>query len=395
MGIIDTIKNIFKQEEKPEPIQIEFSNLPNFIQNKEQENQTKNQDFLNSINQLIQTLTENLGPQINILENLDISEKKTEERVKLIVKQNLDNYINHLNKLIKDFEETKEHNPESMINKINQIFNNFEKNSAMSYQKATFIVGKEIGDITNTLANFSKNFQTILKENKNLISTSQTLNIVKDELHNFKEQEKTKEEINNKMKNINREIEELKSQQKSLNNRIKNIKESEEYKTETNNNQTLENQKKHLQNKILELKQLIDFKSLASYCHSNEREMEIIKRHKENFIEEFQKDDNIIFNLLNQAKLSKPEIEEKAEDITKMQSQIKESDQNLELKSLTDITIKESEITKIKGDIEVLLNQLNKDNKRIEKIQIVLNDIKEEIKQIMHKIRVEIISLNM
>jgi len=394
MGIKDFLKSIFKQEEKPEPINIEFSNLPDFIHKKEEENKTKNKDFLNSINFLTTRLVKDLTLKIKILEEIDLSEKKAEEKVKLIVIQNLNNYIIHLKKLTNQLKEITNNNPQLSINQINNIFLNFEKNSSLNYQKATFLVGKEIGDMNNIIAVFSKNFQLILKENENLISTYQTLSIVKKNLNELENQKKSKQDIINKVELLSKDINLSKTKINSLKQNIGEIKNSREYKDELNIKQTIEDKKKQLQSKIIELKQLIDFKSLTNICHSNEGEMNIIKEHKENFIETYKKDNEDILNLLNQTRLLKQEITEKAKQISFIKNLIKELEDNLSLTNQQSIISKQSEIEQINSEINSKSNQIIKENKKIEKINNNIKDIINKIRQELDKFNLKIILSN-
>lgn len=390
MGITDFIKNLFKQEEI-KIVQIEFSNLNNFIQNKEQENKIKEQEFINSTNQLTIQLTEDLRPKIQILENIDLTEKKVEEKIRLIIKQNLDNYTNHLKKLITNLQNINTNNPQSLINQINSIFKNFQKNSNTSFQKSTFLIGKELENITDTLINFSKNFKNLQQENKELILTNQILNHVKSNLNNYRKIKETQDSINNNLINLKNQSTNLKSKVILLKKEIEEIKQNNEYKEESKKEQDINNKKQELKKTFQALKQLIDFKTLANIFHSNEKEMNIIKKHKENFQQAFEKDNQIILNLLSDAKLNTKAISEKAEQINMLQQNINKKGQNLELKQHALITIKQSEIEKLNSEIQNLASQQSKENKRFKKMQTNLQEIKNIIKQQLVKINVELV----
>ena len=98
MGFLDFFKKNKKQIVEVEKVsQKEF---PDWLINKKSKIEKEEQEFLVSVIKLISGLISELKEEISVVNKIDIDEIKAEDRIKLIVKENLRNYLNYLDKLI-------------------------------------------------------------------------------------------------------------------------------------------------------------------------------------------------------------------------------------------------------------------------------------------------------
>jgi len=332
MGIFDFFKRKKIEPELEETIN--FNEINNYINKKEQEIKENQKQPKEQIEQLLSKSLKELESGIEVLKNIDLKEKKAPERAKLIVKQNLYNFIDYLEKLISKLEDLNSETFEVLINKINSTFEDFEKKSIMSFQKSTFLIGKELDKIRDTISIFFTSFNKIIKQNQDLIKKIKTVSIIKTKLN----------EIDN--------IEKIKSE-----------------------NQELEKTRTKLIIEIQNLKDLIDFKLLISTYHSIESKMDLIKQYKENFKETFEKySPEELLELIDLKEIDKEQIKQKVQLI----NNIKQIINNTEITQDPTKNF-ENQIKEINEKIIELNPEILKKEKLIQKFQENKEKVKQEI----------------
>src|SRR3989344_377682 len=98
MRLFDFLKSK-KTETKP-IIDVQLKDLERTIKEKKKELSIKEEEILNQVKNKTKLLIKDLEEKSIKLENIDLNQKKTEERVKLIVKENLFYFLSNLKKLI-------------------------------------------------------------------------------------------------------------------------------------------------------------------------------------------------------------------------------------------------------------------------------------------------------
>lgn len=393
MGIFNWFK---KKQPEVEAEKVKFDEIETWIKSKKSEGKIQEQDLLKQIKDKLEELTTDLNQKSEELEDFDMSKKKAEERAKLIIKENLGYYLNYLSKFLEELKQLGQEqlSLNSFIDKLNKAFFNFEKKAEPSFQKATYLIG-ELGKVKESIDNFFKFLKKLLKENDDFMKISKAANIIEEKLTEFKESEKSKRQIKNSVEELNEEIENFNAGLKKLNKIIDKIKNSEEYKQEISKKQKIENEKKDLEKQTLTLKQLIDFKELARIFHANENDMEVIKEFRDDFIKAFEKDNGKeiidLINFLQKTEMDKQAISKKAEQIISKKQEINDSEADLELAQSTDILVKESEINDLLAKIQGLKNQQSKEQKRVEKFEEVLMEVKTLIHKEFDSINVELV----
>jgi len=360
---------------------IQFSNIGTWIQTKKSELSDKESEIITQIQNQLNQLTQELEQETEILQNIDLESKpKTEERIKLIVKGNLENYIIYLLQLIKNIKVV-EPNIITLTEKINQIFSEFEQKSNLSYQKATLLIG-EVEKTKINITNFFKNLKNILNENKNLILLLKTISFTETKLNEINELKNTKTEIQETLKKIQEKQSNKDSEIKLAKELIQELRQSKEYQEELKNKQEIQKQELKIEMQIQNLRKEINFKELANIFHTNKKEMEIIKKHKDDFKDKFNNDNGEkILQLLNEAKLNSDSIETQINNIIQTKKELNKTKESLDETKTKEISNNENKITQLKQEIETeKYEQIREEAK-----QDRLNKNKEEIKEVIKK----------
>lgn len=381
MGFWDFFrKNKDKEEIKVEKISI--AELKPWLLAKKRQIEKQEEDFLKLALQRIYQLIQELEQELAILKKINVDEKKAEEKLKLIVKENLNNYIDYLERLVSRLREINKE--KEIIEKINSIFSDFKKRSSISFEKATFLIGKELENVKESIGNFFRDLEKILEENKELIDRSKIISSVEKKIEKLNEIEKIRCEIEKLINEHNNKINSLKDGIKTKEEEIENIKKSERFLAESKKKEELEKKKEELEKEIYKLRETIDFKSLANFFHSFQKEMDIIKAYKENFKNAFQKNwGEDILSLLKEAKLQNINMLNKIEEIIEKKKEIEST--IIDRSELEDL---ETEIRKIKSEIQVLNSKKFTEEKKHENLDRNLNEVIGAIREDLIKINV-------
>ena len=380
MGIFDFLKKSKQVEEKEV---ISKSQLSEWLLNRQKQHQEKEQEFLVPIKERISKLISELKDEIGVLENVDFEKKKVDSRVKLIVRENLRNYIGYLQKMIQRLEEIDER--DKIVDKINFVFDDFDKKSKISYEKITFIVGKEMQATKDSIKRSLKNLKIILKMNKKEFEEFETIRLIENDVKKIKDIEEGKEKV---LKVLNEDIGRLENLKKDLENdegQIKKLKQSDKFKQEENKRKEIELKKQELEKDISELNRLIDFKALSSFYHKFENEMRIVKEYKENFKQTLKKSKiEDLANLLKESKLSNEKILELIQEIDNKENQILDT-------FIDDFGINnlESEIARTKSETQAIESEKLAKEKKLKSLDQDLDKVLNEVKNKLEKIGVE------
>ena len=382
MGFLDFFKKNKKQIVEVEKVsQKEF---PDWLINKKSKIEKEEQEFLVSIIKLISELISELKEEISVVNKIDIDEIKTEDRIKLIVKENLRNYLNYLDKLILRLEELD--NEKNIIDKINFIFHDFQRKSSMSYEKATILIGKELAKVKESIKKFFKSIGSLLNAHQGVIGESKIIKLVESQTKEFNDFKKTKSVIAENIESCNDKINNLKKIVKTNEEEIETLKKSERFIEEDKKKQELEKKKQDLDNYIGILGRMIDFKALSNFYHIFEKEMKTIKEYRENFKQTFNKTKGEdILLLLRESNLHNVNILNKIQEIDDKK------------KEISNVVIGETGLENLgniinKANLEI--QEFNSEKlvkeKRSKKLEISLNDIMKSIKAELIKLNVEL-----
>lgn len=327
------------------------------------------------IHKKLDTLLESLKEKNNHLKTINIDEIKEREKIKAIVKINLHNYITYVDRLIKKLQNLDA--SENLIEAINTTFSDFKKKSHVSYEKATYLIGVEMGQIKDAIKQFFNELDLLLKENEILLKKVTLLRESQKIIQNYLNET---ESITNHQKireNITKKISHKKEKIHTLQNKKEETRSSKEYQENENNKIKKESEYREIKSELLKLKQLIDFKELVTINHSSKKDMDVIHEYQEQFIETFfEKRIDSLKPLLVSAKQYTNEFEKKLEHITK-----KQNDHDTIIIKTNWFEDEEKEIIKLEHEVNVLEKQKSTILKQIETIEDQSLHLKHEIQE--------------
>jgi hypothetical protein len=388
MGLFDFFKR------KKEPIlfeNVKFENLEDFIEKRKKEIIDKEIHLLNLIKSNIIRLADNLEENIKILKKIDLKDKKADERAKLIVNENLNQFINYLQKLIFNLKNLDKKEFAGFIAGLNETMYDFEKKSLMSYEKATFLIGKELGSVKEIIGNFFKNFNKILNENQDFLKNSNAIMIIGKKFNETRILDKTLNEIDNSLKETDKKVHELEKENKDIKKDIESIKNSKSYNAEINQKKEIGEKKEQIEKETLRLRENFNFKSLSKIYHSDGKKMNLIKSYRDNFKSSFEIDmGESIISLLKEAEINADLINKKINGLLKEKEELNNLLKNRQEAEINKIDNFESKIKKNQLEMENLESEKLKELKRIEKTKEKKDDIMNQLKQELTRININL-----
>ncbi len=388
MKILKFLKNLLKEEDKEEVTseqEIELSKIEDSLKEKEKSLKEKETLLISEINSKINLFIKELKEKIEIVKEVEIESKEKNEKIKSVVYEGRKKYIEFLEKLMNNLTDTLDITEFSKkIKDINSSFSRFNETSHNSYERATILIGKEMGNIKESLKKFSNEILEIFNENKQIISDYNTLIAIKNTHKNIIKNEEEIKKSENKSEETIKKIESNKKEKTKLENKLEETKKSKEYLENLKIKEQIKLQEEDIKNQISELRQLIDFKALSNFFHIFEDKMSLIKAHKDNFSGEFNLDNGEkILKLLEDSNLNNKEISDKIEEIILNKNNLKEKEKSIREDKTIHII---SEVNAVEEKIENLKKELEWINKTSEKAKLNnqenLKSIKEQAKSI-------------
>ncbi len=383
MPIIKFFKKIISSE--PEPVVIEkisIEDVPELIRKKQDEINSLEKEIFDIVDSKNKQEIKEIKRKISELESFDFKKSKAEERAKLFVKENMRNYISHIESFITDLEKLEQTNLQDFINKINNIFSDLDKKSFINYKKASYLLERQLSQVKQSTVILSKHHKKVFDEKKDILDKSQKINELKS---NYEEFTKNKEKIMSSKEDFNKLNEKIKLVEDEIKlnlEKIELIKSSNEYLENLDKIKELENIEKKISDEILLLKEIVDFKELGNLYHTIPEKNSIVKKHRENFVKEFTNDWGInLVSLYSDTNPKKSQITNKIDKIINLnknkqgiKSQIK---QDLDKPHHDKIKELEQNINNLKLEIDKV-NKLNEKLKSSE--QELISLVKKNLK---------------
>jgi len=385
MGFTNFFKKIIRKEPtveyKPTIKELTFNEIKDLIKNKETEINTREKEVFVLIKNRASSFVRDINHKVRNLESTDVESKDTNERIKSIVKTNLNKYIEHVKKLIEEIDNLNEDNFEHFIKWVNNLFIDFEKKSYVNYHRAVFLIGQDLIDIRKNIADFSKSLISILDKNKEIIGSSRQIHAIQQKIKQVFEANEVIKGFDERINLLNDKTKDLEKINQTLDNKIKEIKENKSHKENIRHKEKIKETEKNLKEEIHEFKGLIDFKELGNIFHSEEKKTKIIRAYKERFEETYLEDNGAsIFLLLDEAKLNTSGISLKIKQINTKREELIVQESTIKKDETEDLLI---EINKIKLEIEKLKTEKDDDLKKSEKIkqqrEKIISSIKQEL----------------
>ena len=381
MGFLDLFRK--KKEEKPVEIDnIPFEELTSWIEHKAQMLAKDKEVFTNAVKSRISQLVDELESGIESLHNIDWEKIKTEERIKNVVMENLKNYIVHLQQLklnLSTLEEVE-------LTNINSVFASFNKRAGKNYQKSAFLVGKDLAVINENMGKLFKDLDKLQEKNKALLERVEVISDVRNTLKKSESTQSLILEVDREIEKIHSKVEALQSRIMESNDQIEKIKESKDFQVWQAKHEQYTNAKHKRDSKIIELRRMIDLKLLAKVWHENKTEMKIVKGYRENFEKAFDEDRGEVLKELITSLDNKDVIHKNMQEIFDLEREVEET--TLEKSLTSDL---EEDIKMVQSEIGILNTEKTRKAKRIEKLRIEKEKIKEVIKDSLQESEIKVV----
>jgi len=390
MGFIDFIKRIKKMDivKKPEreSEKVAFNKIEDWVESKRKETEDKEKEIFVLIQEKTDFFISELKEKVDILESVDINSIKAEDKIKSIVDEGREKYIERIKNFSDSLNKLEQNKLGGFIVDIDKLYSAFSRSSHMSYEKTTILIGKEMEDIKKAIIKFSKDLTKIFDENKDVIDSSKIVSFVKLKLKQVIETEEILKEIDESVTSLDKKTTKKKQENKEISEEIEKIKKEKSYIENLKKQEEIKLLEEELEKDIFSLKQLIDFKALANFFHIFEERMSIVKTHKEDFQTNFQKDEGAgILSLLEEAKLNNKTISTKIEQINDKKKEIIRNTGIIKKDETEHLLTKTKEI---ESEIGILDNEGEKVKKRSEKLKASKEEMINSIKQELAKINV-------
>ncbi|MEK6926362.1 MAG: hypothetical protein AABW50_03730 [Nanoarchaeota archaeon] len=389
MGIFDFLRKIIenKKSEDIKPEKIALSEIGNWIEIKKKDIEAKERKLFALVKDRINVFINELEAKINIVKNFDVHARKVEGKFKSASEEGRSKYLAAVSSLINNLNNLQEDKAETVIFKVDRFFSDFNKNSRMSYERATILIGKEMADLKNELKVFSKDILKVFGENKDIVDFSKAIFLIELKLKQVDEIKKDEDRTNEKILSLDKEINDKKEENKGIFEEIEKIKKSPEYLGHLKILGECKSLKEGLEKDFIALIQLIDFKALGNFYHIFEDKIERVKSYRNEFQINFQKDNGKeILYLLNISKLNTGKISDKIDAINRQIEKLKDNIENDKDKT-KELSYNTENIAL---EIDNLKNIKNREEKRLEKFKIIKEEIANEVKKDLEKMRVDL-----
>jgi hypothetical protein len=378
MGIFSFFKK--KQEVRQKTIdEMSLEEISFKINNIKEQNHITSIEINKRIIQNIELLISELKNHIAILKSIDLEEKREIERIKLFVKENLFFYVSRLEKLVKELEKiVYESSSENLSYKIQNIFNEFIESSYKHYDKATVLVGKELGDVKTSIKKFFDIINPLMVKQEKIIlklKDMADLQSMVEELNNLKT---IQNNLSLSVEGFRTSKENVEKEKQDLEIKNDEFKQSSEFQEISRKREKLKEEVSELNQKITKLKEKMDLRTLAKKYHEDKTNSKIIQGYRDSFVSSLNedKDSEIIKLVLSSVGLDlSDELNTVKHKIAELKEKNKQINEPIGGKSFEE-RIKETEFR-----IADLNKNIEEEEKKIEKFSERQSSLNSEIMQ--------------
>ena len=391
MSWLDKIKSILAGKEKEIKIEalarvINFEDIPGLLEEKTKKLKENNARIKDRIIDRIKEFGTALNGVISALENVDLNKRKEDERLKLIVRENSNQYVSlvlRLNSKLtgivenKDEQKGGESGARVLLKKIAINLNEFYRTSVLPFQKSTILIGREMENITAVIKGFSDEMTVIERENESFFKENEMMRAMDNHFLELKELKKREEDLTYLLEEQKKKVESMNKDYLGIEKEIEDTRKSKNYEEDIKKREEVEKEKKEVERKIQEFKKTIDFKELSKKYHSIEKMHKIVKKYSNNFASALMDDQELENLLIN---------ENQKEQIRELRNKLLSSTKEISTKTEEKIKSLLDALKDIKNELKGLESNIEITNKRIDKLASRRNNLKEEIKSLAKKI---------
>ena len=286
MNLLNKIKLIFTSEQKKgETVKkvIQIEELPSKLESKINELTLLKKQLKEDILKRISIFEIEVNERIKSLENIDISQRKEYDKIKIIVKENLALYISYLKRTVDNLKDADDKEIEEYINRLFFILNEFNRVSSKPFEKAAILTGNELSITRATIKLFIQDINKIVEDNNFIFDKSRLCNTLSNLLSESKKLTLLHTEIEKKLAKMNATLENARIEHDLLKNKLLEIKEGDYFKEDNQEKIDYRNKLDSLEKEIQAIKKELDLKSLLKKFHHDIKIDQLVR----NYINDF------------------------------------------------------------------------------------------------------------
>ena len=286
MNLLNKIKLIFTSEQKKgETVKkvIQIEELPSKLESKINELTLLKKQLKEDILKRISIFEIEVNERVKSLENIDISQRKEYDKIKIIVKENLALYISYLKRTVDNLKDADDKEIEEYINRLFFILNEFNRVSSKPFEKAAILTGNELSITRATIKLFIQDINKIVEDNNFIFDKSRLCNTLSNLLSESKKLTLLHTEIEKKLAKMNATLENARIEHDLLKNKLLEIKEGDYFKKDNQEKIDYRNKLDSLEKEIQAIKKELDLKSLLKKFHHDIKIDQLVR----NYINDF------------------------------------------------------------------------------------------------------------
>ena len=287
MNLLNKLKLIFtgEQGKKEEIIRdiVKIEELPSKLESKINELTVLKEQLKDRISKRVSDFEVEANEKITSLEDIDISKRKEYDRIKIIVKENLNLYISHLKRTIDNIKKSENEVIETYINRLFHTLNEFNRVSLRPFEKATILIGDELGSTKAVVNLFIQEINKIVGDNSFIFEKNKSYGIISSLLSESKQLTLLDSEMDNKLLESNINLENAKVERNILKNKLSEIKETDRFKEDTQEKLNYRNKLYFLDSEIQNMNERLKLKLLLKKFHHDKKIDELVRSYIHNF----------------------------------------------------------------------------------------------------------------
>jgi len=287
MNLLNKIKLIFAggQEDKDTAVRkiIKLEELPYKLESKINELTTLKKEFKERIFKRIAIFNIELNEIMASLEKIDISHRKEHDRIKFIVKENLDLYISHLKRTIENLKNIENEEVEEYLSRLFHVLNEFDRISSRPFEKATILIGDELSNTRAIVRLFIQDVNKIVECNNFIFEKDRLCNVLNNLLSESEKLTLLHVDIENKLLGIDKTLENVLEEQNVLKRELLDIRERDDFKRDNQDKVNYRNKLDSLEKEIQFVKSELNLKALLKRFHHDKAIDQLVRNYLTNF----------------------------------------------------------------------------------------------------------------
>ncbi len=349
MSFLRSIKKIFQKEEKSreetfsedpkEAKAISLEELKLKIKDQGIELSARKENFLKELVSRISAFETGLEQKIQALKNVDLSKRKEDERIKRIVNESLSIYIQELISLAQNLRSVSQQDLEKHLEDSSKAMHDFRRLSNKPFEKATFLIGKELEDARRYIRVFEHDLASLADSARPTFDAESKLKRISSLMDELDKNAHFLASISQQLNHLNVDLKREKEESDKTAQSLDGIKNSLEYQNDLRLKEARKRKIEDLEREIRSIQKSIDFKLLARVYHADKKKHELISNYSLNFRSALKEDEGLeiislvkgaqgigiesLRDLLNKLEeLSKPFVTEADQKISDLQIRI-------------------------------------------------------------------------